>query len=419
MFLLVDCNNFFASCERVFNPALRGKPIVVLSNNDGCVIARSNEAKKLGFKMGDAYFEKKSFIKENGVVVFSSNYSLYGDMSNRIMQTLASFVKDIEIYSVDEAFLDLRGFERYYELTGYTREIIKTTTRNTGIPVSGGIARTKTLAKVANKFAKKYKGYKGVCLLDTEFRIVKALKLLEIGDVWGVGFRYEKKLQQYGIKTAYDFLQKPESWIRSQMGVTGVRTWKELQGIPCLGLELPSSKKSICTSRSFPVEITEFDTLYEAVANLAASCGRKLRKQKTCAEVMTVFIHTNFFRDDLPPFYQSSSFQLPVASNASSELIIAAKTVLKGIYQKGYAFKKAGVIVSQLTKENEVQGSLFYRIDRERQQRLYRVMDMVNRKISPDTLKLAIQGNGQKWALSRKFLSKRYTTSWDDLIEIV
>lgn len=417
MFLLVDCNNFFASCERVFNPALQNKPIVVLSNNDGCVIARSNEAKKI-VKMGDPYFKIKDILQENEVIIFSSNYSLYGDMSRRVMLTLATFVKDLEVYSIDEAFLDLEGFDKHYDLTDYARKIIRITTKNTGIPVSGGIAATKTLAKVANKYAKRYKGYKGICLLDTDTKIQKALKLFEIGDVWGIGYKYDKKLQRYGIKTAWDFINKPESWIRTQMGVVGVRTWKELQGIRCFNLELPHSKKSICTSRSFPIEITDFEILYEAIANFAASCGRKLREQKTCAGTVTVFIHSNFFRDDLSPFYQTRSLQLPVASNASSELIIAAKTILKGIYQKGYAFKKAGVIVSELIKEDEVQGNLFYRIDREREQRLYKVLDMLNRKIAPDALKLAVQGNGKKWALSRKFLSKRYTTNWSDLIEI-
>lgn len=418
MFLLVDCNNFFASCERVFNPALRNKPIVVLSNNDGCVIARSNEAKAIGLKMGDPYFKVKDLLKQYGVIVFSSNLSLYGDMSSRVMLTLGGFVKDIEIYSVDEAFLDLKGYERHYKLTEYAREIIQVTTRNTGIPVSGGIAQTKTLAKVASKFAKKHPGYRGVCLLDSTEKIEKALKLFPVGDIWGIGYKFEAKLQRHSIKTAWDFTQKNESWVRSQMGVVGVRTWKELHGTPCFDIELPRSKKSICTSRSFPVEIMDFDTLYEAVANFAASCGRKLREQNTCAGVITVFIHTNFFRDDLPPLYQTRSLQLPVASNASSELIIAARTLLENIYQKGYAFKKAGVIVSELTPENEVQGNLFYQIDRERMRRLYQVLDAVNRKIAPDTLKLAIQGNGKKWALNRKFISRRYTTSWNDLIEI-
>lgn len=418
MFLLVDCNNFFASCERVFNPGLRDKPVIVLSNNDGCVVARSNEAKRLGFKMGDAYFKRKDFIKKHGVVVFSSNYALYGDMSGRVMRTLAGFVKDMEVYSVDEAFLDMGGFGAFHDLTEYSRGIMQTVQRNTGIPVSGGIAGTKTLAKVASKFAKKYRGYRGVCLLDNEVKIEKALKLFEVGDVWGIGRRYEGKLQRYGIQTAWDFVQKPEKWVRAQMGVVGVRTWKELQGVPCFGLEMPGDKKSICTSRSFPVEIMDFETLFEAVANFAASCARKLREQGSCAGVVTVFIHTNFFRDDLPSLYQSCSFELPVASNASSELIMAAKVALKGIYQKGYAFKKAGVIVSELVKENEVQGNLFYRVDRERQRRLYQVLDMVNRRIAPDTLKLAVQGNRKGWELRREFMSKRFTTSWNDLIEI-
>lgn len=418
MFLLVDCNNFFASCERVFNPALRDKPVVVLSNNDGCIIARSNEAKKLGIKMGDPYFKSRDILRKNGVAVFSSNYALYGDMSARVIQTLATFVKDLEVYSIDEVFLDMRGYEKYYDLVDYGREMIRITAKNTGIPLSGGIAATKTLAKVANKFAKKYRGYRSVCMLDTDARIEKALKLFDVGDVWGIGRRYEKKLRQYGIATAWDFIHRPEGWVRSQMGVEGVRTWKELQGVPCFDLELPRSKKSICTSRSFPVELADFDTLYEAVANFAASCARKLREQHLCAGAVTVFIHSNFFRDDLPPFYQSRTLALPLASNASAELIIAAGAVLKAIYSRGYAFKKAGVIVTELTPDDEVQGNLFYQVDRERQRRLYGVFDSINRKIAPGMLKLAVQGNGKGWGMNRQFLSRRFTTDWNDLLEI-
>ena len=312
MYALVDCNNFFASCERVFNPALREQPIVVLSNNDGCVIARSNEAKKLGLKMGDPFFKVKDIIEKNGIHVFSSNYVLYGDMSSRVMKILSDFVKDVEVYSIDESFLDLTGYEEYYNLLEYGKQIVHTVSRNTGIPVSMGIAPTKTLAKVASKFAKKYKRYGGVCIIDSEEKREKALKLFDIEDVWGVGRQYAKLLNYHGIKTAYDFTLKPESFIRKHMKVGGVRTWKELRGIPCHSLEQPQDKKSICTSRSFGETVTDYPTLSEAVSNFAAACARKLREQNSCAGMITVFILTNRFRADLPQDFGVEQYRCPL-----------------------------------------------------------------------------------------------------------
>lgn len=418
MFALVDCNNFFASCERVFNPALRDQPIIVLSNNDGCAIARSNEAKKLGIKMGDPYFKIKDMIEKNGIHVFSSNYTLYGDMSNRVMKILADYARDLEIYSIDESFLDLTGYERYNNLADYGKRIVKSVHRGTGIPVSMGIAPTKTLAKVASKFAKKYKKYEGVCVIDSDEKRIKALKLFDIADVWGVGRQYLKLLNYHGVKTAYDFILKPESFVRKHMKVTGVRTWKELRGISCIDLEQVQDKKSICTSRSFGETVTDYPTLSEAVSNFAAACARKLRQQNSCAAIITVFILTNRFREDLPQHFESKSFTFPVATNTTSELISAALGVLKKSYKKGYAYKKAGCVVSAIVPANEVQLNLWDTTDRERLRRLYKVVDNINRKNGIHTLKIAAQGYSKKWHLKNEHCSKRYTTNINDIITI-
>lgn len=418
MYSLVDCNNFFASCERVFQPNLRNVPIVVLSNNDGCVVARSNEAKALGIPMGEPVFKLTRLIEQHGIAVFSSNYSLYGDMSHRVMSILSQFVEDMEIYSIDEAFLSLKGFENY-NLEEYGRNIVRTVTRGTGIPVSMGIAPTKTLAKVASKFAKKYKGYNGVCIIDTEEKRIKALKQFEIGDVWGIGRRYQKKLEYHSIRTAFDFTQKSESWVRNMMTVVGVRTWKELRGISAIDLEkVAPDKQTICTSRSFGEMIGDFDTLMESVANFTASCARKLRTQRSCAGMLQVFIYTNRFREDLPQYYNSRIISLPTPTNDVTELIHYARLVLKNIYKEGYQYKKAGVIVMDIVPQNNVQLNLFDERDRVKHEKVLEVLDEVHKKYGTKVLKVAAQGTGKKWALKSEYLSKQYTTNPDDFIEI-
>lgn len=419
MFAIVDGNNFYASCERVFQPGLRNVPIVVLSNNDGCIVARSNEAKALGFPMGGAIFKFEELVEKNNVAVFSSNYTLYGDMSRRMMSVLHGFVQDMEVYSIDESFLSLHGFQNY-NLYEYGRKIIKTVTKGTGIPVSMGVASTKTLAKVASKYAKKYKGYEGVCIIDSEEKRIKALQRFDIGDVWGIGHKHQKKMEYYGIKTAYDFTQRSESWVRSLMTITGVRTWKELQGIPVFDLEsgVPD-KKTICTSRSFGQMIGDFETLMEAIANFAASCARKLRAQHSCAGALQVFIYTNRFREDLPQTYQSQVVTLPTPTNDVSELIHYARKALLNIYRGGYLYKKAGVIVADLVKESNVQLNIFDERDRGKRQKLLGVMDDIGQKYGPQLLRIAAQGEGKKWKLKNEHISKRYTTNMDELIEII
>lgn len=417
MFGLVDCNNFFASCERVFNPSLRSFPVVVLSNNDGCVIARSEEAKKLGIPMGEPAFKIKPLLASKQLVAFSSNYSLYGDMSHRVMSILSTFVEEIEIYSIDEAFLGFKGFENY-DLQEYGRKITQTTTKGTGIPVSMGIAPTKTLAKVASKFAKKYSKYQNVCIIDNEEKREKALKLFDVGDVWGIGRRLVKTLNYHGVNTAYDLTQKSESWVRSKMTVTGVRTWKELRGIPCIKMEVNSDKQTICTSRSFGEMVSDFDTLMEAVANFAAASARKLREQQSYAKVIMVFIYTNRHREDLMQYSQNKVVTLPFPTNDTAELIRYARMGLDSIYREGYQFKKAGVIVSDIIPENMAIRDLFDTRDIEKQHRLLSTIDEINRKNGNESIQMAVQGNNHSWRLKREFISHNYTTNLGDIIEV-
>lgn len=413
MFGLVDCNNFYASCERVFNPSLNGKPIVVLSNNDGCVIARSNEAKALGIKMGVPAYQIKDLVKKHDVAVFSSNYVLYGDMSGRVMSMLAELAPEIEVYSIDEAFLNLEGIQ---DLQTLGSKIVRQVTRGTGIPVSAGIASTKTLAKVANKFAKKYPAYNRLCIIDTEEKREKALKLFEIGDIWGIGRRQAIKLEKQGIKTAYDFTQLPGSWVRKNMTVTGERTWKELRGISCIDMEsAPPAKKQICTSRSFGKMVEDIDTMSEAIATHASTCAKKLRQQKSYAMSLMVFIHTNNFREDLPQYWKNTIIKLPVPTSDTLEIVHYALEGLKSIFMPGYQYKKAGVIITEIVTSAQL--GLFDTVDREKREKLMQAIDKVNGE-HRHLVKLAVQGNGRDWKLKQEQLSKRYTTDINEVLTI-
>ena len=417
MFGLLDCNNFYASCERVFNPSLNGVPVVVLSNNDGCVIARSAEAKALGIPMGEPAYKLKELIEQHHVAVFSSNYVLYGDMSGRVMSILSSFVPEMEVYSIDEAFLHFDGFEKI-DLKEYGTKIVQTVTRGTGIPVSLGVAETKTLAKAANRFAKKYPAYKGVCIIDSDEKREKALKLLAIEDVWGIGRRISKKLHYYSINTAWDFTQRSKSWIRHTLGVNGERTWLELRGVPCLEMDRPASKKSICTSRSFGERLTTYEPVAEAVANFAASCAEKLRRQHSQAAVLMVFLHTNPFAENQPQYSNQVVVQLPVPTSDTPELIRYALRGLKSIFAEGYRFKKAGVIVSEITPERPMQLNLFDDRDREKFQKVMLVMDSLNASYGRQKVKIAAQGFDRKWKLKNEKLSPCYTTRLSDVVEV-
>ena len=417
MFGLIDCNNFYASCERVFNPALRGKPVVVLSNNDGCIIARSNEAKALGIAMGEPAYKIRELLETHQVAVFSSNYTLYGDMSHRVMSTISTFVPDMEIYSIDEAFLHFNGFENI-NLRELGLKIVGTTTRNTGIPVSLGIAPTKTLAKIASRFAKKVPGYKGVCLIDTEEKRIKALQLSAIGDVWGIGRRYTKKLQYYGINTAYDFTLKNKSWVRREMGVVGERTWMELRGTPCFEMEVPAAKKTICTSRSFGERLKEYQPISESVSNFAASCGQKLRKQNSVAGTLMIFIHTNPFAENLPQYYNQVLMQLPVPTSDTTELVHFALQGLKSIFKEGFVYKKAGVIVGDIVPERPTQGDLFDDRNRDKYSKVLKVMDSLNDSYGRQKIRVASQGFGRKWKMKNEQVSGCFTTNLKEIIKI-
>ncbi len=420
MIALADCNNFFCSCERVFQPSLRNKPVIVLSNNDGCVIARSNESKALGIKMGQPFYQVKKLVEKNEVAVFSSNYTLYGDMSRRVMSLLSTYAPSIDIYSIDEAFLDFTGIAEGDELKQYAEDMVRHIKKGTGIPISLGIAPTKTLAKVASKFAKKYKAYNGVCMIDTEEKRKKALQLFDISDVWGIGRKASKKLQYHGIKTAWDFVQKSQTWVRNMLTITGERTWRELRGESCIETEELPHKKSICTSRSFPDRgLNKLSDVEEAVANFAAQCSRKLREQHTVCKSITLFAYTSRFRSDLQQDYIHKTINLEVPTNNIQELVALAVTALRDNWKGDeYLYKKAGVIVWNISPDNAIQGSVFDTIDRNKQTALSKAIDEINKKNGYNTIRVALQGYNKNWHLKCEHISKQYTTNLKDIIEV-
>ena len=412
---LIDCNNFYASCERIFNPRLIGKPIVVLSNNDGCIITRSAEAKELGIKMGEPYFKAKKIIDKNNVKVFSSNYSLYGDISQRVMETLARFASDVEIYSIDEAFLGLNGFENY-ELSKYCQYIRRTIKQWVGIPVSIGVSTTKTLSKIANNLAKKNKEYDGVCILKSWFDINEALKLTSIEDVWGIGRRLSVFLKKYKINTAYDFTQLDKGWIRKNMGVVGEKTFLELCGVSCIELELiPSDKKSCCVSRSFSKPVEKIDDLEESVSSYGTRVAEKIREEGLVAESMSIFVLTNYFNRKEKQYSNSIKLQLPYPTNNSIKIVKRALEGIKKIYREGYRYKKAGVILYGLTKAKQTRGLLDY--DRESSDSIMNTLDRINERYGSSTIRLASEGVDKSWSMRRESVSPCYTTRFDDLVE--
>ena len=414
MYALVDCNNFFVSCERVFDSRLEGKPVIVLSNNDGCAIARSNEAKALGIGMGANFFEIEDIVKKHDVQVFSTNFVLYADMSLRVKGLLSRFCPLIEDYSIDESFLDFSGFDNY-DLKAYGITMAQTIKQGTGIPVSIGIAPTKTLAKVANRYAKRYPGYQNVCMIDTDEKRIKALQKIEVGDVWGIGRQHTKRLTAMGVKTAYDFTQLPQAWVRKNMTVVGERTWSELRGIPCIEMEdITPPKQSIMVSRSFGKMIEDLATVSEAVSTYTGMAAAKLRKQKSCAKSMLVFVDSNPFREDLEQYSQHIVMNLLVASNSSQELIQYALEGLKKIFRPKILYKKAGVMLMDICSENVVYGNLFDTVDRKKHHSLMVVMDRVNDYYGRNTLKIAAMGDGKAWKIKQERLSPCYTTRLSD-----
>lgn len=417
MYALVDCNNFYASCERLFRPSLRNEPIVVLSNNDGCVISRSNEAKALGVPMGAPAFKYKELLESKNIHVFSSNYALYGDMSNRVMNLLTSYTPDIEIYSIDEAFLQFKGFENF-DLLDYNLEIQRNVTKSTGIPISIGVAPTKTLAKVASKIAKKFpEQTKGVYIIDSEEKRIKALKWLKIGDIWGIGRQHAIRLQNIGVNTAFDFIQLNENWVRKNMAVVGVRLKYELEGKSAIALEEIKAKKAIATTRTFDKMHTNIEDVLERVSTFAATCAEKLRRQKSHCNVIMVFVHTNGHREDLPQYSRNIVLKTLHPTNSSIELVKYTQKALKEIFREGYQYKKAGVIVSGITPANTPQLS-FFDNENPKHAKLMKVMDQVNRDLGQEKIKLACQALDRKWKMRQEKLSPRYTTRLDEIITI-
>lgn len=417
MYGLADCNNFFVSCERVFAPRLEGKPVVVLSNNDGCIISRSNEAKALGIRMGQPLFQAAPLIRQYGVEVLSSNYALYSDMSHRVMSTLRSLVPEAEVYSIDEAFLDLRGMS-LEALSDFGHRVATTVRRHTGIPVSIGISPSKTLAKIASKLCKRYPKLHNSCLMYRPQDVEKVLQRFPIQDVWGIGRRHGRMLQGAGIVTAGQFVRLPEGWVRSRMGVTGVRTWRELQGEACIEFEqAPPAKQQICTSRSFATELTTLDELRPAVALFASLCAEKLRRQASVCGEVQVFIATNRHRPELPQRYVNRILAPDEPTDSTLEISALADRALCSLYSSEFGYKKAGVILSAITPRTAVQTSLFTPSDRGRQSRLMQALDAVNERFGRHTVVTATQGF-EPLKSNRNHISPSYTTSWDDLFEV-
>jgi DNA polymerase V len=390
---------------------------VVLSNNDGCVIARSNEAKALGVPMGAPAFQFKTLFERHKIHVFSSNYALYGDMSHRVMNLLSSFSPDIEIYSIDEAFLQFKGFE-HINLQTYAENIKKQVDKGTGIPISIGIAPTKALSKVANRIAKKFPDKtKGVYIIDTEEKRIKALKWLAVEDVWGIGHKHSKRLQSHKINTGYDFVNLPDEWVRKQMSVVGLRLKHELQGKSALGLEIINPKKSIATTRSFDKMHTDFEPIKERVSTFTASCAAKLRKQKSCCNALMIFLHTNGHRKDLPQYSRNIVLKTPYPTNSSIDLMKLATNGLEKIYNSGYQYKKAGVIVMDLTPENTKQFTLFSD-ENHKHPAIMKTIDHLNKVIGQNKVKFGSQDLGRTWKMNQEKLSPRYTTKLNEIINV-
>ena len=415
MFALADCNNFFASCERVFRPDLQVKTVIVLSNNDGCAVARSNEAKALGIKMGAPFFKIKHIVQKNNVAVFSGNMALYGDMSQRVRWVLEDFAPAVEVYSIDEAFLDLRGMDNI-DFDAYAKKISSECWRLTSIPVSVGIAPTKTLAKIASKLCKQYPKLRGGCYMHRPQDIEKVLRKFPIEDVWGIGRRSSAKLQSMGIRTAWDFIQLPENAVRKMLALPGVRTWRELRGEPCIEFEDGfEAKQSICVSRSFAKEITDVEELAEQIANFASSMAEKLRQQHSLTSEMTVFAYTNRFKDNEPQTYGNSLVHFELPTNDQRTIVSSAVSSAHELYKRGYGYKKAGVVATHILHESEVVHSLFEDSEAaEREHRITSALDVINGTYGRGTVKLAAQGSGRIKSASEK-QSPHYTTLWSDI----
>ena len=415
MIALVDCNNFYASCERVFNPKIENKPVIVLSNNDGCVIARSNEAKVLGIKMGEPAFKLKNIIEKYNINVFSTNFALYGDLSKRVMNVMSAEVDKMEIYSIDEAFLDFTDYASKERGIAIKKKVQQWT----GIPVSVGIAPTKVLAKVAGHIAKKHTKA-GVFMFDDEGLIRRALNVFKVENLWGIGRKNAKKLKAVGIHTALQFRECDSNWIRRHLSINGVTLQKELYGEVCYPIEVTRKRKqNICTARSFGAEIKELSKLKEAIGSHANTCATKLRQEKSCCTTVSVFLSTNPFKPQAKQYNPYKVIQLDVPTNDSMEIVKVAIKGLESIYRDDCIYKKAGVIVGRIVPQEQTQLSLFDSLDREKRKSINVAVDKINATMGKNKVKLAVQGNGRKWRLKQEKLSPCYTTRFTDILEVV
>lgn len=414
MYGLVDCNNFYASCERVFNPSLNCKPIVVLSNNDGCVIARSNEAKALGIPMGAPAFEHKELFEKNKVHVFSANFALYGDMSNRVMNILSNYTPKQEIYSIDECFLDLSGL--LVDLNQYGIKMRTQVLQWTGIPVSVGIAPTKSLAKLANRIAKKFPERTNGCyVIDTEEKRIKALKWLPVEDIWGIGRQYAKKLLAMGVNTAYDFCQLDNQWVKKHMTVVGSRLQDDLNGKAVIEMEVLAKKQSIATTRTFEYDYKSYAQLKERISTFASSCAEKLRKQQSLCNAIEVFVASNRFREDHEQYGKSVHIKLPFPSDSTIEIIKFATMGLKSIFKDKIGYKRAGVILMDFVPKNEYQTSLFCSSN-PKHRSLMETMDKLNTRFGDKVRVSSLDQKTHKMRQER--LSKKFTTNINDVIKV-
>lgn len=428
MYGIVDCDNCYVSCERVFRPDLEGKAVVVLSNNDGCVVARSNEAKAMGIKEGTPYFQLSQLFPNQKIAVFSSNYELYGDLTARVVSIISQEAPSYFRYSIDECFVYLDGMENI-NLQKWGENLHKRIKQSVGMPVSIGLAPNKTLAKIASKLAKKYEVYRHCCIINNDENRIAALKWLPIEDVWGIGRRYAAKLQSLGCRTAYDFAEHHKDWVRQTFNnINIVRTWQELNGEDCVPNEELAKKKSICTSRSFNGMISDFETLRTHVANYASRCAEKLRKQETVASIVGVFLSTNPFREDLLQYWNFQETRLLTPSSSTIPIVQAATEVLRNIYRKGYQYKRGGVIVMGISPNSPIQQDLFD-VDAEQIQKLKRLdaaVDRINKINGSETVVIGSQQYTQKDgkgkanvfanAMKQEHKSKNYTTRWSDII---
>lgn len=415
IFCLVDCNNFYVSCERVFNPKLEGKPVIVLSNNYGCVISRSNEAKDLGIVMGVPVFQIEQLIKKNQVQVYSSNYVLYGDMSDRVMNTLEALAPDIELYSIDEAFLSFDQFS-LNDISQYARIIRNTVIQHTGIPVTVGTGSTKTLAKVANKTAKKYKQFDGVLDITEHPKLDRILDLTRTGDVWGIGSRYAEMLKNNGIISALQLKNAPDLWVKKAMTIAGLKTVYELRGISCIKLEQQAADpKTIIRSGSFSRPTNILKDIKEAVAFHVTRAAEKLREQELIASHIRVFFSTNYFNLDMPQYHNSIVIQLPIATSFTPDLINHAFTGLSRIYKPDFLYKKAGIMLSGILPQEQVQLNLFTCKDSTKEKLLMEAIDKINRRFGKAKIQFGAAGIEKEWKSRPSKRSPFYTTRWTDI----